>query len=136
MTFLLAGFLRQGFAQTRAINRVDGIEQADSFPCLVRLQRPDQVQFKAAVFFQQSRPFRFSFLHTVFSENTLAFRNRRLDSVRSERFGNRNQRYFRRITVGVATGARNFRFDVRQASQGDSGHALPISHQDANRHLK
>ncbi len=111
---LLADFLRQRFAQARAVDRMNGVEQRHRFLRLVRLQRPDQVQRQPVVTRPDLRPFGLGLLHAILAEHPLAGCDRLFDGIGAESLGDRDQGHRGRVAVRLAAGARRSRPARRQ----------------------
>src|SRR5947207_5660169 len=106
---------------------MNGVEQRDRFPRLVRLERADQMELEPGMANAQRRPFRLRLLHPVLAEYALASRNHRLDRLGAEGLGYRHKRDRGRITVSGAAGLRNLLTDCCEAGFGiDRFHALPL----------
>jgi hypothetical protein len=71
---LLADFLGQRLAQAWPVDRMDGVEQRHRLLRLVRLQRPDHVQFQVRVPSDERRPLGLGLLHAVLAEHALPLR--------------------------------------------------------------
>ncbi len=81
-------FAGDRFGDLWSIQRFDHVENSHSLRRLVRLQRPDQMQFDVGKIEPQAWPFFLSLLHAVFAEDTLTRRQYGTDMIGVESFGN------------------------------------------------
>ena len=82
---------RQRRRDLLAVDRLDHVEQRHRFPCLVRLQRSDQVQFDIRPVRFQAGPFRMRLLDAVLSEHALAGLDHRTDRFDGKGLGDGNE---------------------------------------------